>query len=383
MRSILLAICTFVVGLAMATPASAALSVDNVNGVRVEAQFVDGNGPSADDPGPVLNRIVQMIDNTPSGESIVAGLYGIDVPAVRDAFARAVARGVNVKMVQSGNQPGPNAPCCDLHAVLGANHVPCRYVDGSGNTVNNSCLSTRPGAIQHAKYMLFSKTTDTSGVLRSNVSWFGTANLAYSSGSQSVNDTITTYGDGELFNNLFWHLFVFQWSMARNDDYNATSNGVTTSAATGVEIQAAPSADDLLVEQLNRVTAGPDCKIRVMEYAFTRTALANKLRSMNLGQCNVWVLVDHVSCAVKSILQNSTISLKQRFWVHSKTMILHGQGLHDVILTGSHNASIDTLFNDELLARVPVDAPLENIYSGYVAAFNRTWATASTTVPCD
>ena len=47
----------------------------------------------------------------------------------------------------------------------------------------------------HSKLFLFSRTKDATGVLRDNVSWFGSANLTYATGANSYNNTVTVYGD--------------------------------------------------------------------------------------------------------------------------------------------------------------------------------------------
>ena len=83
--------------------------------------------------------------------------------------------------------------------------------------------------IMHTKLFTFSTTKDPNGVLRDHVVWFGSANMTHATGAKTFNNTITIYGDQELYqsvNGYFAHLFD-QKHYAGNDYYDADARGLS------------------------------------------------------------------------------------------------------------------------------------------------------------
>jgi hypothetical protein len=388
MRLALASLCALSLSLVLATTANAvAPTVSSLGGVRVEAQFVEPDAVADhNDETPVLERMSQMIRETPTGGTILMGLYSVDYPVIYyELYDAVVNRGVNVYIAESGDQDKDAGLAQEIHAIPGIHHIFC----GPTGSANDSCNSTWNPSIQHAKYALFTQTKDTSGVMRNNVVWFGTANLTNATGGQAMNDTITVYGDNDLYNNFFWGLFLSMWNQSpRQSAFAPSANTQTsptshffTSATTGIDVNASPSgSDDLLVDELNLVSPGSGCQVRVMEATFTRPAVATRLAQMRQAGCSVQVLVDTLGCASKTNLVNGGVTIKHRDALHSKTLITVGAAGHQNIYTGSHNTQPGALQNDELLVRVPVDG--NPIYSGYIAYFNEGWNNSSTTVPC-
>jgi hypothetical protein len=376
------------VSLALAASANAvAPTVSSLGGKRVEAQFVEPDTVADhEDEMPVLERIKQMILDVPPGGTIAMGIYSYNYTAIGDALATAKGRGVNVYVVESGDQDKLVGQAQELHDQLGTSHRFC----GTSAPTNDSCNSSWDPSIQHAKYAIFTQTRDTSGVLQSNVVWFGTANLTRETGAQSMNDTITVYGDTELYNDFFWDLFLPMWSQnPRVSGFTPSANPATqpvshffTSPTTGIEIKASPSEPhELLVDELNKISTGSNCQIRVLEASFRRSDVAMRLRDMRAGGCAVQVLLGtDVGCTALGILQSSPgLQIKQALNtpIHSKTVITLGAGGNQSVFTGSHNVLARVSKNDELLARLPVNG--NPIYTAYVNYFNHGWSIANPT----
>jgi hypothetical protein len=416
----LLSAVTAALVLAIAAPAGATSLTTALNGYRTEAQFVNPpDNSGTPDSGPVLSRIADMIHSVPNNGTIVMGIYSIDDPGVMQALrdVTAPARNVTVYAVQSGDQNHAAGQGQELHDLLTVDpeseHRWCggSFVGSDGKTYSdwacnadawgvmipyrdgvftgtiepgNDC-SPGPCGIQHEKFMLFSQARDLAGTLRSNVTWFGTANLTGFSGAQTFNETTTVYDDVYLYNEFFYGLFLPMWNQSpRTKDYPRTDTShFFTDTGTGIELNASPSSDeDLVVSQLAKISRGSSCQVRVMQQHLTRPEVATELANMSRQGCSVWVLaydLGPASCqALKASGANVTVKRYPNA-VHSKTIITHGQAGHDNIYTGSHNLNTPALrSDDEILARLPVDG--SGLYSAYVSHFNTAWGRVSATV---
>jgi PLD-like domain len=380
--------------LAFTAPASASVFVTDLHGVRTELQTVNPDAdPDGEDDAPVLDRMARMIRDVPPGQFVALGLFSVNYPDIREAIKEATTKGAYVYIVQSGDQADPSKlVALQLHQDLGANHHFCGAAYAPAPPYRNySCNSSispiSANIIQHAKYAVFSQTRDTSNVLRSNVTWFGTANLTRETGGQAWNDTITVYGDTDLYNNFSNLWLTMATQNPRRPDYSPGAdsyNHFFTAPTTGIEVKASPSSSDLVIEELNRVATGPGCEVRVIEAEITRPAVGTKLASMKSAGCSVQVLVNDLGCNSHRPMYNAGVTIKTRSRVHSKTMILKGSDGRYTVLTGSHNVSPGALNNDEILVRVPTDysprylnVPL--LHMGYVNYFNE--ASSRGTVP--
>jgi hypothetical protein len=368
-------------------------TVSSLGGKRVEAQFVEPDAVADhEDETPVLERVSQMIRDVPAGGTLAMGLYSVNYPVIYYELVNAVNRGVNVYIAESGDQDKDAGLGQEIHAIPGIHHIFC----GPAGSGNDSCTSLWDPSIQHSKFATFSQTRDTSGAMQSNVVWFGTANLTHETGGQAMNDTITVYNDPDLFNNFFWGLFLSMWNQSpRQYNFEPNADPATqptahffTAPTTGIEVKASPSGNplsgvthDLVVDELNKITPGPNCQIRVMEASFKRNAVANKLAQMKGAGCSVYLLAGtDLGCSAKATLQAAGVPIRQRDALHSKTMLTQGQSLHQSIFTGSHNVLPGALKNDELLVRLPVDN--NSLYMGYWNYFGQGWSNSSTTLTC-
>jgi hypothetical protein len=393
-----LALAVLVLALAFAAPANAGLVVTDLHGKRTELQIVNPDAdPDGEDDAPVLDRVARMIRDVPAGQSVALGLYSVNYPDIREAIKEATSKGAHVYIAQSGDQSDPSKlVALQLHQDLGANHHFCGAAFAPppafrNYSCNSSIAATSANIIQHAKYAVFSQTRDTSGTLHSNVTWFGTANLTRETGGQAWNDTITVYDDVDLYNNFSSLWFTMATQSPRRSDYSPgvdSYNHFFTAPSSGIEVRASPSNTDLVVEELNKVAAGPGCEVRVIEAEMTRPAVGSKLAAMRTAGCSVQVVVDTLGCNTYRPMYNAGVTVKRRSQIHSKTMIIKGAGAvpRYIVLTGSHNIQPGALNNDEILVTVPADysprylnVPL--LYMGYYTYFNDVNARGTVPAP--
>lgn len=299
------------------------------------------------------------------------GLYSYHSYNILDAVRRARGRNVNVHILQDGSQRNQRSSY-DLERVPGVLYNAC-----NGQPGNTACISNQNSALQHNKYILFSQTRDWNNTLHSNVVWYGTANLTPETGARSFNDTMTVYGDFDLYDKFLTKVWNHQWAQSPRwaDFYEGDFTGARgrfRSTGSRVEVRSSPNqedgqAGDLVASELNKVVVADGCEIQVMHNNFTRTDVADKLAAMRRGGCRIWVIVNTYSQAVRDTLTNAGIAMRRRDHLHQKTLTIgssNGNGgryraadgtyYHHTVITGSHNLSFSARkLNDELLVTVP------------------------------
>ncbi len=349
---------------------------------QLEAVFsaptADGNGDQR-----LLDQYIRLIDGTPAGESIRAGIYSIAANKVYDAFVRAKNRGVKIYVVHSGHDKAADDETpLKLASLLGSNHRWCDHgaTDGSQG---EACISNSNTGLQHAKYALFSKTKNASGTLKSHVTWFGSANLTYATGAKTFNNTITVYGDQATYDGFYNGYWLPQWeerTYANNDFYRSgmcgpVECGFFGSTNANVHVYGSPEQElDLVEGRLGYVDPDADCRIRVMQASIndTRMAVVNKLVELKHAGCKVWVVVDGIGQQALATLKGAGIPVRQHE-VHDKMFLTNSRyagsaHLRPIVFTGSHNLSLSALrHNDELFVKVN-DSPA--LYDAYFNHFN-------------
>jgi phosphatidylserine/phosphatidylglycerophosphate/cardiolipin synthase-like enzyme len=350
-----------------------------IGGYPVWAHFT--NPPAfAGDDRTILNEAIRLINDTPAGGRIRAAIHSLTANGVYTALINAKNRGVTVQVVEDGSDEfeADTSPR-DLHAALGANHVFC------GNRVqggNYGCITTDPSGIMHTKFYTFSQTKDPNGVLRSNVVWFGSANMTYASGSQTFNNTLTIYGDLDLFNNFntyFSQLFN-QYHYAGNNFYDASvPRGYWTTAT--ARVYASPDQDgDLVYNRLNDIVADSTCRVRVAQAMIhdSRGALVDLLVRLKQGGCGVWVVGSSIEATSLNKLKSAGIGVRKHS-VHDKFILVYARFAGSVdnrylIFTGSHNWTYSANYrNDEIFVRV--ESP--DFYTPYYNHFNDAYNTGT------
>jgi hypothetical protein len=356
--------------------------VSTLKGKEVQATF---NNPAThsglDDTQ--ITEMIRLIDCTPGGATIRMAIHSIRSKRVLAAITDAVNRKVTVLVVHNGADCQHRTPKCtiptDLAALLKKNHRWCNTHAGS-----NACVSTAKGGIMHAKYLMFSQTRDLDGTQKSNVVWFGSPNMTRHSGTQLFNNSVTVYGDRDLyvkFRDRIWRPMWNRQAQPGNDFYAPKSRGYLRSNTTNIAAFASPDntkGSDLVLAQLNQLHPAEGCQVLVMENMIhnDRLAVVNKLVDLSHHNCTVQVVAANVNDTAMSRFKHAHIQVHAAL-VHDKLILIKGRfGNVDhsvyTVLTGSHNLTGKALHsNDELLVQIPQVPAV--FYDAFHSHFNDGW----------
>lgn len=373
------------------SPPSKAMVASDLGTVRLEAHFTDLRGGVTQDLS-ILNHLIYLIDNAPAGATIRAAIHNISVNTVQAALQRAKDRGVTVYVVHSGNHvPGdpdddPDTSPEDLQQYLdGGAGTRFRWCTTGGTLTGagwDGCIARNSTAIMHSKLVLISRTKDETGAVRDYVSWFGSANMTYATGSNTYNNTVTVYGDRTLYDNFvneYWTKLWNKTSYADNDYYDsATGRGYFGGSVANLQVYASPEQEtDLVYNRLNYIDPDTSCAIRIAENMFhdSRSNVANLLVAKKRGGCWVSVAVGSIESQSLAILRNAGIAVR-RINTHDKFILVKGKyagstTTRRLVFTGSHNLTASANYiNDELFIKVE-DGP---IYQGFKDSWERMTA---------
>lgn len=331
---------------------------------------------------PIHTELERLIDAAPAGSSIKGAIHSLSIDSVADALVEAQSRGVQVMVVIDGKNRDSTDPAVTTIKQL-TNH---RFCGNSGG--GNSCISTSADGDMHTKMFTFTTTTDPNGVSRSNVSWFGSANLTYSSGPDAFNNAVTVYGDVTLMNGLNAN-FLDMWNQRHYsyNDYYDSASGRGYYQATAADAYASPERvgqTDTIVTRLNDITPDSECRLRIgMAFVTTgRPQLLDLVKRFRSGGCKVWMVVggDSVdgiamSRSVYDDLLAAGVAIRRMDKVHDKFFLAYGRfdGVYRYRLyTGSQNWSQDALSeNDELFVKLaPETGSTHPLYDAYYDHFN-------------
>ncbi len=237
----------------------------------------------------------------------------------------------------------------------------------------------------HAKYILFSKTRDSAGTLRSNVVWFGSANHTGNTGTEAFNNTVTAYSDAELYNEFYNHVWLPMWEQRTYTDNDycdaAAPRGYFGSTNVNVAVYQSPEQQyDLVASRLSGINPDADCRIRVMQNGWSddRIAVAEKIVELKRGGCRINVVVSSDGGAakmqdqVKATLLAAGIPVRSTAKVHDKAFVVYARYAGSavpryMVFTGSHNLTAPALRqNDELFVKIHDN---QTIHDGFYRHF--------------
>ncbi|WP_156821093.1 phospholipase D-like domain-containing protein [Microlunatus phosphovorus] len=353
----------------------------------------------------ILDEVVRLIDNAPAGSTIRGTIYSLSVQPVAKALVAAERRGVTVLALSDGKNQALTGKALSIAAEL-SNYRFCGYLPAeyeSPTKAGGGCISTSDSGDLHVKMFTFSSTTDPKGVRRSNVVWFGSANMTYASGSDQSNNAITVYGDAALVTGLNKY-FTDLWNRRHytgNDYYNAKSGRGYYQASTAT-VYASPEGrgqTDTVVARLNDVKPNANCQVRIgMNFVTAgRPALLKLVKSLRAKKCRVWMVIGssggkiEMDRGVYNALIKAGVSIRRAPAVHDKYFLVYGKfgkRYEYRVYTGSQNWSTSALTtNDEIFVKMtPELAASHPLYDGFRAHFNETWRYGRTCVkgghPC-
>ncbi|GID26068.1 phospholipase D-like domain-containing protein [Paractinoplanes brasiliensis] len=381
-------------GLALAVPNAAAAADEDppvqasvasaratIAGYPVWAHFNDPRTAGGDD-NTIHLELERLINNAPTGSTIRGTIHSLSIDSVAKALTNAENnRQVNVYIVIDGkNLDSTDSGVAELKKLK--NHKFCTY--GSGR----ACISTSADGDMHTKMFTFTATKDPSGVDRTNVSWFGSANLTYQTGPRSFNNTITVYGDAALMNglNANFNDMYNRRHYSGNDYYDADSGRGYYQAA-AADAYASPEADgqtDTINTRLNDATPDADCRLRIgMSFVTAgRPRITSLVKRFANAGCKVWIVVGstdakeiNMTKSVYTELLDAGVKIRRMDMVHDKFFALYakfGSAYQYRVYTGSQNWSQDALSeNEEIFVKMaPESGSTHPLYDGFYAHFN-------------
>lgn len=376
---------------AEAAPKSAKPVRATVGGYPTWAHFTNPAAKGGRD-NTIHKEVVRLIKSAPKGSTIRGTIYSLSVQPVAKALVAAEKRGVTVLILIDGkNQALPGKA---LAIAKRLKHVKfCGYPAAAyekPTRAGGGCISTSDAGDLHTKMFTFTATKDPTGKKRSHVSWFGSANMTYASGSDQFNNAITVYGDAKLAAGLNKN-FADLWNrrhFAKNDYYKASANRGLYRAPSAT-VYASPEKagqSDTIAARLNDVKPNSKCQVRIAMNFVTsaRPALLKLVKKLRAKNCRVWMVVGSAGSKIEmdrsvyNSLSKAGVNIRRTAHVHDKYFLVYGKfgkRYQYRVYTGSQNWSGSALStNDEIFVKMaPETASSHRLYSGFNAHFGDAW----------
>ncbi len=341
----------------------------------------------------IHNEVVRLIDNAPASSIIRGTIYSLSVQPVAKALVAAQDRGVTVLVLIDGKNLTVTSQALSIAQQLRDRHRYCGYLPAayeSPTRAGGGCISTSDSGDLHTKMFTFSATTDPTGAQRSNVSWFGSANMTYASGSDQFNNAITVYGDAALTAGLNRN-FADLWNRRhyRGNDYYDAASGRGYYKAPTATVYASPEGrgqTDTVASRLNDVKPNASCQVRIgMNFVTSaRPALLRLVKDLRAKKCQVAMVIGtsggkiEMDRGVYDALTKAGVSIRRAPAVHDKYFIVYGKfgsRYEYRVYTGSQNWSGSALTtNDEIFVKMAAESTSSHrLYDGFRAHFDDTW----------
>jgi phosphatidylserine/phosphatidylglycerophosphate/cardiolipin synthase-like enzyme len=353
-----------------------------IAGYPVWAHFTNPPATASARDYTIHTELNRLINAAPAGSTIRGTIHSLSIDSVATALLNAQNRGVTVMVVIDGKNADSTDPAVVTIRQL-TNHKFCLNSNGG-----NACISTSAAGDMHTKMFTFTATQDPNGVARSNVSWFGSANLTYASGTDAFNNAITVYGDAALMNGLNAN-FSDMWNRRHytGNDYYDSASGRGYYQATAADAYASPEGagqTDTIVTRLNDMTPDSSCRLRIgMAFVTSgRPGLLNLVKDFKAAGCAVWMVVggdstDGISMdqTTYTELLRAGVAIRRKDKVHDKFFLAYGKygtAYQYRVYTGSQNWSQDALNeNEEIFVKMaPETGTVHPLYDAYYTHFN-------------
>ncbi|WP_461790519.1 phospholipase D-like domain-containing protein [Pedobacter sp.] len=323
----------------------------------------------------ILNKIIELVDNTPANDTISMSIYMFNYDPLITAIKNADTRGVILRLIIDNSRT-------DSQDVNASTFTKLSTLSSNAEVVSfNSDAST--SSINHTKFVLFSRVNTTSG-LQSKILVQSSHNFT-SSDSKKLQDAIIFNHVG-LYNS-FWKYF--------NEIKTRTPSGMAgytyteyTDAAAGIKACFLPrrgtSQPDNIIDILNSISNVSTAKIRVgmSDWVVSRLNVAQKLTQLSAAGARVEVVVKNkIDPEIQTELaklnntggylkmynlvndDDPTVNIHAKFMVIEGT--INGAANTQMVVTGSHNFTTNALrYNNEILM-VLTNSPLFSAYATY------------------
>lgn len=329
----------------------------------------------------LLTQLIRAVDHSPPGAIIRMAVFSFADPATADALIAAHRRGVQVRLIVSGNHEYP--AMVRVRKVLGS--------DPDARSFTVYCSSSCRGSAgqMHAKYFSFGRT----GAARW-VTMVGSVNVTRNNAENQWSDLYTVADDRGYFRAYLRWFKQLKQDTPREDPYVVKRAGSNEIHFTPVALKQHP---DPVLEALEPVVCEtrqgdldpdspkPDAivatSVMISAYAWNGERgkrVARKVARLVDAGCVVRVFYGTgTGGAVRAILTNNGARMRTSrdsgVTTHEKLMVIsgaYGDQLQTTrAWTGSHNWSSRALRRDDLIVRIDEESLAEQ----YAAGFGRMW----------
>ncbi|RXF69815.1 phospholipase D-like domain-containing protein [Arcticibacter tournemirensis] len=338
--------------------------------------FTDLAKVSASQASPVImDKLISMIDATPSNAAIYLSIFGFDHSGVISALKKASERGVTLHIMID----------MSVEDTKAQNPPTIRTINGfikTGSEVVVVTNDVNTSSINHNKFVLFSELNTDKGKVPNVV--FQTSHNFTVDDSKKIQDAVTMSHEG-LYNAYvtYWNDIKAKASSGMKDfyykEYTNDSDGITAfffpKRRNGTSY-----GDDTVIEILNNITEPSTATIRVgmSDWVVSRINVANKLSDLVTAGARVEVVVkDKIDAEVQAVLrdmQSRGAFIKiyniSRTNIHSKFLLIEGKykgQQSTIVATGSHNYTTNALRNNNETLLMLRNSSL---YANYVSYYN-------------
>ena len=348
-------------------------AIDLGDDIVVEATF-NRPGLANDESRRLEDRIIQMIAHAAPESSIHVSVYSFTRTAIAEALLEARRHNVTVHVLVDGQTLRKSDGAVELLRKGDAEHPPLAGCKGPCVKVcRRGCHGFH---INHNKFALFSKLRDGSRWVVAQTSANFTAGQ-----HRHYNDLLVVKNDRALFE-AFREYFDDLTRRRLAPRYYRRSHG---SSGIGVHFFPRLFGSDPVVKILRSVKCDDRSTIRVAHSRFEshRLGVARQLRKLADRGCDVHIILreePHKRSPGRAVMKEleGLVTLlpyrghgDRRNAFHTKLMLINAprsgaEGRQHLVLTGSHNLSITSLyFNDDVLLKVDN----EDLFDAYESFF--------------
>jgi hypothetical protein len=262
----------------------------------------------------------------------------------------------------------------------------------------------------HAKFALFSSTKRASTGVASKAVWVSSSNLNAGSGTEMYNDSVTYYGESEMYSRLSKVFSDMSFGPVVSTDYyrpeleEGAGHWIAEDANTVAHVSPERQTN-IWYDRLAQIKApnegGGPCTVRVMQAFFLDDLInehdgnplhtpVHELIDLKRRGCTVQVLGHEddngwwIGFDTENLLCDANIPVRYHESIHNK-LVITSSGLwygpatpstnYPMVYTGSHNMTENALRNnDELLTHMYGSQLTYDIYNNYfVTAWNQSW----------
>lgn len=316
----------------------------------------------------VVRSALQLIEDTPAGETLMVSVFNMTYPGFADALVEAHDRGVRVRVLANAEH------------VTGDRYRLLQRELGQDSGAASWFVVRAGGIRMHSKFVLASRSGGAEHVV-----WMSSGNMTLASGRQQANEALTITGDKPLYDFFAEQLGLMAEGVTDPDRLARTVTTPTARVQTYPLPKGGRANDPVaaLLDDISCVTPDGRTVVRLGQLFMTdeRLWLAERLRELKADGCDVRVVgylhvwVDAPELLVRPGPGQIDLRASAGKALHTKITTIDGFDADGeplkVLMSGSHNltgralARTDAGVNDEFSIQVWDPATVDT-YSAWV-----------------